>query len=89
MRRLDYLIERLEYRGKADVLTVCGSYAIGKICTRQLDNCRICTRTAKVIACIEDPVIIKKILPYLEEKFPTQAALLLPDSRAPPWPSPH
>ena len=36
------------------------------------------------IACIEDPVIIKKILTYLEEKLPTQAALLLPDSRAPP-----
>jgi hypothetical protein len=39
---------------------------------------------ADYIACIEDPVIIKKILTYLEEKLPTQAALLLPDSRAPP-----
>jgi hypothetical protein len=37
-----------------------------------------------VIACIEDPVIIKKILMHLEEKSPTRAALLLPDSRAPP-----
>ena len=40
--------------------------------------------TAKVIACIEDPVVIKKILMHLEEKAPTRAALLLPDSRAPP-----
>jgi len=71
MRRFDYLIERLEYNDKADVLTVCGSYVIGKICTRQLDKCRICTGTAKVIICIEDPVIIKKILMYLEDKFPT------------------
>jgi hypothetical protein len=37
-----------------------------------------------VAACIEDPVVIKKILTYLEEKLPTRAALLLPDSRAPP-----
>jgi hypothetical protein len=36
------------------------------------------------IACIEDAVGIKKILMHLEEKAPTQAALLLPDSRAPP-----
>ena len=42
------------------------------------------TGTARVIACIEDPVIIKKILMYLEEKLSTRAALLLPDSRAPP-----
>jgi len=35
-------------------------------------------------ACIEDPVVIKKILTYLEEKLPTRATLLLPDSRAPP-----
>jgi hypothetical protein len=37
-----------------------------------------------LIACIEDPVIIKKILMCLEEKALTRAALLLPDSRAPP-----
>jgi len=42
------------------------------------------TGTAKLIACIEDPVIIKKILTYLEEKLPTRAVHLLPDSRAPP-----
>jgi hypothetical protein len=49
-----------------------------------VEKCRTCGGAAKVIACIEDPVVIKKILTYLEEKLPTQAALLLPDSRAPP-----
>ena len=49
-----------------------------------VEKCRICGGTAKVIACIEDPVVIKKILTYLEEKLPTRAVLLLPDSRAPP-----
>jgi hypothetical protein len=42
------------------------------------------TGRGKLIACIEDPVIIKKILTHLEEKLPARAALLLPDSRAPP-----
>lgn len=49
-----------------------------------IEKCRICGGTAKVIACIEDPVVIKKILRCLEEKMPTRAGLLLPDSRAPP-----
>jgi hypothetical protein len=38
----------------------------------------------KVIACIEDPSVIKKILTHLKEKAPTAAALRLPESRAPP-----
>ena len=49
-----------------------------------VETCRVCGGSARVIACIEDPVVIKKILTYLEEKLPTRAALLLPDSRAPP-----
>jgi len=49
-----------------------------------VETCRVCGGTARVIACIEDPLIIKKILMHLEEKAPTRAALLLPDSHAPP-----
>jgi hypothetical protein len=49
-----------------------------------VETYRICGGSAKVIACIEDPVIIKKILTHLEEKSPARSALLLPDSRAPP-----
>ena len=49
-----------------------------------VEMCRVCGGTARVIACIEDPVVIKKILVHLEEKLPARAALLLPDSRAPP-----
>jgi len=49
-----------------------------------VETCRVCGGTARVIACIEDPVVIKKILVHLEEKLPARAALLLPDSRAPP-----
>ena len=49
-----------------------------------VETCRVCGGAAKVIACIEDPGVIQKILAHLEEKTPTRAARLLPDSRAPP-----
>jgi DNA-binding transcriptional LysR family regulator len=49
-----------------------------------VERCRVCGGPARVIACIEDPVVIKKILVHLQEKSLTRAALLLPDSRAPP-----
>ena len=39
-----------------------------------VETCRVCGGSARVIACIEDPVVIKKILTYLEEKSPTRAA---------------
>ena len=44
-----------------------------------VETCRVCGGTARVIACIEDPVVIKKILKHLEKKEPTRAALLLPN----------
>jgi hypothetical protein len=49
-----------------------------------VEKCRTCGGAAKVIACIEDPVVIKKILTDLVEKLPARAALMFPDSRAPP-----
>ena len=49
-----------------------------------VETCRICGGAAKVIACIEDPVVIQKMLAHLEEKASTRATFLLPDSRAPP-----
>jgi len=49
-----------------------------------VETCRICGGTARVIACIEGPVVIKKILAHLEEKSSARSAFVLPDSRAPP-----
>jgi len=37
-----------------------------------------------VIACIEDPVVIDKILTHLQEKVASGPQDLLPQSRAPP-----
>ncbi len=61
-----------------------------------VETCHVCGGTTRVIpkalamlagqalACIEDPVVIQKILMHLEEKAPMRVAPLLPDSRAPP-----
>jgi len=49
-----------------------------------VETCRVCGGTAKVIACIEDPVVIKTILAHLGKKAPMDSGGLIPDSRAPP-----
>ena len=38
----------------------------------------------KVIACIEDPLVIRKILDHLDRSTPATAPASLPESRAPP-----
>jgi hypothetical protein len=57
---------------------------LNRVYKTDVETCRICGESTKVIACIEDPMIIKKILTHLEEKSPARSALLLPDSRTPP-----
>ena len=49
-----------------------------------IETCVECGGVVKVIACIEDPVVIKKILAHLKEKAAPVSAGLLPESRAPP-----
>jgi len=39
-----------------------------------------------VIACIEDPVVIEKILTHLDETVPAIETIRIPESRAPPQP---
>jgi len=49
-----------------------------------IETCRKCGCTVKVIACIEDPVVIKKILTHLQGKLTPGPTDLLQESRAPP-----
>jgi hypothetical protein len=49
-----------------------------------VETCRACGGGVKVIACIEDPVVIEKILTHLNERALPIQAPLLPESRAPP-----
>jgi len=47
-------------------------------------TCRVCCAAAKVLACIEDPVVISKILAHLQEKSALDSGLQVPHPRAPP-----
>ena len=49
-----------------------------------IQTCQTCGGTMKVIACIDDPAVIKKILDHLKSKYETRELSLLPESRAPP-----
>jgi hypothetical protein len=49
-----------------------------------IQTCRICGGTMKVIACIEDPAVIQKILDHLKSKEETREPFPYPESRAPP-----
>ena len=49
-----------------------------------IETCSACGGAMKVIACIEDPVVIKQILDHLEHKVEASDLRALPESRAPP-----
>ena len=49
-----------------------------------VETCRACGGALRVIACIEDPVVIEKILSHLDKKTGFVDTNLLPESRAPP-----
>jgi len=49
-----------------------------------IETCSKCGGAVKVIACIEDPLIIVKILSHMNEKAPPVQAPPLPKCRAPP-----
>jgi len=49
-----------------------------------VETCRVCGAAAKVIACIEDPAVIRKILNHLQEQSPLDSGVQIPNSRAPP-----
>jgi len=50
----------------------------------EVETCSACGGTAKVIACIEDPMVIEKILTHLNEAAPCAEVTPWPESRAPP-----
>lgn len=49
-----------------------------------IETCSECRGAVKVIACIEDPSVIRKILAHLDAKAASPGTSLLPESRAPP-----
>jgi len=49
-----------------------------------IENFRACGGVVRIIACIEDPTVIEKILTDLEKKNTSAKATRLPPCRAPP-----
>lgn len=49
-----------------------------------VETCRACSGMTKLIACIEDLVVIKKIMNHLDKKVPATETIRLPESQAPP-----
>ncbi len=49
-----------------------------------IETCSKCGGEVRIIASIEDPEVIRKILAHLDEKVTPTATGLLPESRAPP-----
>lgn len=57
---------------------------LNRVFNIDIEVCTQCGGPVQVIACIEDPVVIQKILDHLKEKAEIQDAVRLPDTRAPP-----
>ncbi len=49
-----------------------------------VETCRACGGALEIIACIEDPVVIEKILSHLDQKAASAQPCRSPPSRAPP-----
>jgi len=49
-----------------------------------IENCEKCQGPVKIIACVEDPAVIAKILKHLKEKAVSSNTVKLPPERAPP-----
>jgi hypothetical protein len=49
-----------------------------------IEICEKCKGPVKIIACVEDPAVIEKILKHLKEKVVTRNTVKLPPERAPP-----
>ena len=49
-----------------------------------IETCNDCGGDIKIIASIEDPVVIRRILAHLDQNTSLQKTACLPESRAPP-----
>jgi len=56
-----------------------------RVFTIDIETCSACGGAVKVIACIEDPVVIQQILDHLKHKAEASEPRALPESRAPPF----
>ena len=49
-----------------------------------IERCDVCGKKMKVMACIEDPAVINKILDHLKKQIPATKKYAIPEGRSPP-----
>ena len=49
-----------------------------------IEVCDICGKKTQVIACIEDPAVIKIILAHVKKQTPATIKYVIPEGRSPP-----
>ena len=49
-----------------------------------IETCERCAGQVKIIACIEDPAVIERILAHVNGKAPSAGTALRPEGRGPP-----
>jgi hypothetical protein len=64
--------------------SVTGAQRFKRVFNIDIKTCSECGGAAKVIACIEDPAVIKQILDHLRQKAEISESSVLPESRTPP-----
>jgi len=61
-----------------------GAHRLKRVFNIDVKTCRVCGAAARVMACIEDPRVISKILKPLQEKSPLDSGIRIAHPRAPP-----
>ena len=64
------------------ILTDRGS--LGRVFKIDVETCRACGGAMRIIACIEEPSVIERILAHLEQKHSPALRGRVPQERAPP-----
>ena len=57
---------------------------VNRVFNTDNETCSVCGGAVKVIACIENPVVVEKILTHLNSKNAPQETGLFSEERAPP-----
>ena len=65
-------------------LAITWAKRLKRVFSIDVETCGECGGEVRIIASVEDPTVIQKILAHLEGNATSAATALLPDSRAPP-----
>jgi len=81
-RKIDQ--ETLEKTAFAQKRGMTWAQPLKRVFNIDIEVCDVCGKKVKVIACIEDPAVIKQILTHLKSQAPAIKKYTLPEGRSPP-----